>query len=494
MKLKIILFIGLIALGCKDSFGMLSWWGIPQDTAKTVTEAGNALIDISGGQGSTVKDAFDDVIHVLGKAAGDEGQRISRDVVIGVAQGVRTAVGAPIGSTLPQSTVCYVNATLGTQGNDVGDALTELGVNILIPITERVVTSLGGQAGETIPEALGAPQGSTFPQAINLVKNNMKANFYSIGKKALIGGVAVSIAVAAYYLFKQYTHPGSLNKDNLNKSNLVVESSGFTNDFYSRVVNLFKRNQPLKKIVLAPDIANKASEILRHFMHVLKNSRTFPFKSLLLEGPKGTGKTLFVDHLISFSKLDYIKINSSSFINFEDGSESKAINTVFGLLKNHKKQIIVVIEEADILLNRSVYKTRMLDLLKWLKANKHQFMLIVSAENKKLLDPEVLNIIDQNLKFDIPGEKERRQFLMHNIAVLVNQQGKTGCAQIIKSIFSSTKIGEIAKQTEGYSYAKLEALFNDLKIEIVRSNNKFTKELVADVVQANLEHKAALAV
>jgi len=261
-----------------------------------------------------------------------------------------------------------------------------------------------------------------------------------------------------------------------------------------RTLNLFKSKQePLFKF---PYGVNKAKNILSNLGAILKNLRAgsddIRFNSILLTGPKGTGKTLFADSLIRSHNLDYIKINSSSFINFEEGTESNAMAALLNLLKHPKKEIVVVLEEADIILNRPAYKSKIMDLLKWVKTNNTKFVLIVCAENKASLDHELLSLIDHDVEFKLPTKKQRKSFLVAHVKFILKKYEGTGLAQIIRDILSDAKIDEIAEKSDGYSYAKLEVLVNNIKVRILEHTNKFTKELVDKTVQENLASHAAL--
>jgi hypothetical protein len=537
MRLKIILFLSLSALSFRDSFGMAGALG----TAAELRRAADAITPGA----ENISEALEGAVHKAGAATEDIVQELSEQVkytarelpkvaILGVVDGMRAAMGASGQATLPESIIQGTNKLLGTNGADLSDVLQEAINKPIDSAVANVIEHLGGAEGTNLVDALddaienatnqcadilvgrlGAQPGTTLPDALNdfqdqaiaLTKaklsnlknqsiNYTKNAYYSFRKKVLIAGAVVGTAALTYYLFKKLTHPGSLNRDSLNKSNLLVESSGFTNGVMSRVASLFRSNKPLKKLILAPNGARQAKEALKNFVTVIKNLRSssccLNFKSLLLNGPKGTGKTLFVDHLIKISNLDYVKINSSTFMNFEDGAESKAIASLFGLLKRPKKEIIVVVEGADILLNRPAYKSKLMDLLRWLKSNNGKFMLVVCAENKKHLDNELLALIDNNIEFALPAEQERKKFLAHHSAILVKEHEKTALAEIISSIFNSAKIDEMARQTDGFSYAKLELLMDQIKTDLLRNNDAFTKEHVNAAVHDSLVVKAAL--
>jgi len=473
-------------------------------------------------EGLTLEETLESLVRVMGKVSGEEVKRIASQAVLGMQQGMETAFNAPRGASLPQIMVHAFNKAFGTEEKNLSEAVQKLirllssnlveqldadeGTSLVDAISQletmcmdKFVARLGAQPGTALPQAIDDFQKTTIQLTkanINRAKNqtikNVSTSFYNIGRKTLITAMGIGTAVLAYYLFKKLTHPGSLNADSLRKSNLIVKSSGFSNGVMSNILNLFNNRSRPKKIILTTDLSTKAGEIATNLLYAIRNSESLCLKSVLLDGPRGTGKSLFVDHLITLSKLDYIKINRSSFIKFIGNRKSKAIAAIFSLLTSPKKPIIIVIEEADVLLNHADYKTDLMDLIKWLKVNNHKFMLMICAEDKKSLDNGLLDLIDQNLSFIMPTVHEREKFFTYNFSDFFKERGDAGFMQIAKSIITSEKIEEIAQKTDGFSYSRLEMLFNNLKMEILRTRSKFTKEIANKVIKNSIELKASL--
>lgn len=436
MKLKIVLFFGLMTLGGKDIKGMLGGEvkkaaDVVYPGAKTLNEAFNGLILDIGAH-------FEEILEAL------------------------------------------INQ------------LSEDGID---------------KCKNSITDFLEAPQGTSFPEAIkhlfiNRPKEYVKKTFIDLKSKLVIASTAIGITIIAYYLFKYYAHPGSLNKESLKKSNLLVESSGYRNDIVSKILRLFETNKALPKLILSSNLSQKVKGILNAFLAIIKHLksgyRNLRFRSLLLTGPKGTGKRLLTDHLFKVSNLDYIRVNSTSFVNFDDGNTSldkiagKSINVLFGLLKNPKKEIIVAFDELDILLNKPHFKDRLMILLKWLKTNNHKFMLVFVAEDKLCLDKEVLSLADDIIELDLPQEQERKKFISNEIENILKENEKTGLGEILKSIFNAQKVDEIAKLSPGFSFENLQNMINQLKIELLKNSGQFTKEIVNKIIQQNLALKASL--
>ena len=119
-------------------------------------------------------------------------------------------------------------------------------------------------------------------------------------------------------------------------------------------------------------------------------------------------------------------------------------------------------------------------------------MLIVSAENKKLLDKEVIDLIDSNIEFALPGENERERYLSQNIEMMLKPYEQTGLREILITIFNADKIKQIAQQTNGFSYANLEVLLENIKAEILNNSEKYNNELLNSAIKNSVETRAAL--
>lgn len=205
---------------------------------------------------------------------------------------------------------------------------------------------------------------------------------------------------------------------------------------------------------------------------VFKGKRK-PWKSLLLFGPPGTGKTNVALAISRESTMcEFITITPSDVMSKYMGESEKYIKQVFARARaSPKKRCVVFIDEID-----SLGATRKDDgdnessrrvLTELLKQMDGAFedngkVLVIAATNlPHTLDPALRRRFEKRIYVPLPTVVARAHMIAKRLGAPTQQQ------QMHTLTWQDVK--ELARQTEGFSGADLSALCNDILLRPVRT-------------------------
>ncbi|MGB7532238.1 MAG: CDC48 family AAA ATPase [Halobacteriota archaeon] len=181
---------------------------------------------------------------------------------------------------------------------------------------------------------------------------------------------------------------------------------------------------------------------------------TKPPKGLLLYGPPGSGKTLLAKAVATESQANFISIKGPELLSKFVGESERAVREMFRKAKQSAPTIIFFDEFDSIAPSRGAsFDTHVtervvsqilteLDGIEELKE-----VVVIAATNRiDLIDKALLRPgrIDRLIYIPAPGEKEREEIFK------IHLRGKP--------LANDIDISELAKQTEGYSGADIEAI------------------------------------
>lgn len=168
-------------------------------------------------------------------------------------------------------------------------------------------------------------------------------------------------------------------------------------------------------------------------------------RGVLLLGPPGNGKTHAVKAMVNTLNKPCLYIRS---FNPDRGSIHGCIQNVFARARE-SAPCILVLEDLDSLVD-SRSRSFFLNEMDGLAAN-HGILTIATTNHPRKLDPAMLerpSRFDRKIHFDLPGRRQRRQFLIRMLSLQ-----KAEGPQI-----SPKQLRRIATSTEGFSYAYLKEL------------------------------------
>ncbi|MFH1270108.1 MAG: CDC48 family AAA ATPase [Nanoarchaeota archaeon] len=194
-----------------------------------------------------------------------------------------------------------------------------------------------------------------------------------------------------------------------------------------------------------------------------------PSKGILLYGPPGTGKTLLAKAVAKESEANFISIKGPSLLSKWVNESHKGVQKIFDKARQVSPCIIFIDELESLASKRggdnasSMEGTKVLNqlLAEMDGLEEMNDILVLSATNRPdMLDPAVLR----------PGRFDR--------ILLVNAPTEEGRVQILKvhtkkmPLAKNVNLGEIAKKTDGYTGADLEAVAREAGMLALREDMK----------------------
>ncbi len=193
-----------------------------------------------------------------------------------------------------------------------------------------------------------------------------------------------------------------------------------------------------------------------------------PPRGILLYGPPGTGKTLIAKAVAKESEANFIQVKGPSLLSMWVGKSEEGVRKIF----ERARQVapcVIFFDEIDALAGRrgtnsgNKVTERVLNqiLAEMDGLEELKDIIVIGATNRPdMLDPAMLRPgrFDKILLVNAPDEKGRENILKIH----------TKNMPLAKNI----KISEIAKQTEGYTGADIEALAREAAMLSLRENKE----------------------
>lgn len=214
---------------------------------------------------------------------------------------------------------------------------------------------------------------------------------------------------------------------------------------------------------------------------------TKPPKGLLLYGPPGSGKTLLAKAVAGESQANFISIKGPELLSRFVGESERAVREMFRKAKQSAPTIIFFDEFDSIAPSRGAsFDTHVtervvsqilteLDGIEELK----EVVVIAATNRMDLIDKALLRPgrIDRLIYIPPPGEKGREEILK------IHLRGKP--------LAKDVDISELAKQTEGYSGADIEAICREAAMLALREFIKpgMVKEELKEAMKGRKIHK-----
>jgi cell division protease FtsH len=201
-----------------------------------------------------------------------------------------------------------------------------------------------------------------------------------------------------------------------------------------------------------------------------------PLKGILLAGPPGTGKTLLAKAAATYTGASFVATSGSEFVEMYAGVGAQRVRELFKRARElsrreNNKNAAIFIDEIDVLggkrgqhsghLEYDQTLNQLLVEMDGISTNDDVRILVMAATNRvDLLDPALLRPgrFDRIIRVELPDKEARLHILKLH----------TGN----KPLAAEVDLGQIARQTFGFSGAHLESLANEAAIFALRGGDK----------------------
>ncbi|EKX73224.1 ATPase, AAA family domain containing protein [Theileria equi strain WA] len=339
-------------------------------------------------------------------------------------------------------------------------------------------------------------------ESLNIIFSSLGAAFSSLlaDKERLTTGVTAltALAIGVYGARAGTRVLGKFMEQKIGKPPLVRDTSRWVlmNGLGNFVKGLVKTNKELKidQIVLNDQLYQRLNWTVNSLVRAKENGTNF--RHILLYGPPGTGKTLFAKTVAKRSGMDYAIMTGGDVGPLREEAASE-INRLFEWSKKSKRGLVLFIDEAEAFLRkgRSSVQGMSENVRNALSAflyhtgtETDKFCLILATNERDILDPAIVDRMDEQYEFPLPETNERKRMItlfMHQFVINPTKRGKK--IQIDPRI-NDEFYAKVAEKTEKLSGRQLAKLCISLQSAVYGSGTtQLTLELANTVIDWHLE-------
>lgn len=205
-----------------------------------------------------------------------------------------------------------------------------------------------------------------------------------------------------------------------------------------------------------------------------------PLKGILLAGPPGTGKTLLAKAAATYTGSVFLSASGSEFVEVFAGVGAQRVRDMFRRAretarKEKRSSAIIFIDEVDVLggkrgshsshLEYDQTLNQLLTEMDGISTDETVGVLVIAATNRAdMLDPALLR----------PGRFDRQ--VLVDLPDLVGRQRILELHVRNKPLADGVDLGQVARETFGFSGAHLEALTNEAAILAMREDKDIIEQ------------------
>ena len=232
---------------------------------------------------------------------------------------------------------------------------------------------------------------------------------------------------------------------------------------WSDIVGLDDAKRLLKEAIILP----------RRFPRLFTGLRS-PWKSVLLHGSPGTGKTLLAKAVASESDSTFFNISASSLVSKYRGDSEKLIRMLFALARHYSPSIIFIDEIDAIMCHRGGgngsssanegsehessrrMKTELLVQMDGLLANNSDVFVLAASNLPWSLDSAFLRRMEKRIMIPLPDQESRKNMIQSHLS------------EFSPSFSKAEVLDNSASLLEGYSGSDIKSLCKEVAMKPLR--------------------------
>eukprot|EP00923_Selenidium_pygospionis_P054261 GHVN01094509.1.p1 GENE.GHVN01094509.1~~GHVN01094509.1.p1 ORF type:complete len:436 (-),score=69.61 GHVN01094509.1:241-1548(-) len=252
-----------------------------------------------------------------------------------------------------------------------------------------------------------------------------------------------------------------------------------------------------ERIVLPPELSERLEWTTNSLIAAKANGT--PYRHLLLYGSPGTGKTLFARTIATNANMDYALMTGGDVGPLGKDAVTE-MNKLFRWANASKRGMVLFIDEAESFLRMGrgssgsgamseEMRNVLSSFLYHTGTESDRFCVILATNIRSILDRAVLDRIDENFEFPLPGYEERCRMLEMFFDQYIRTPTKKGKTITVDPEIDGEFLKTVARRTEGFSGRQLNKLIVGMQAAVFGGGtNNLTKGLAETVVQWKLAH------
>lgn len=319
-------------------------------------------------------------------------------------------------------------------------------------------------------------------------------------QKAGIFLTATSVGVTGgYYLTKLLYNQCTIY---LNKKPALVEESSYQGWAATKWNAMFSKSNH-ESIFDDIILHKKVKKQLMELAHTTKQSKKMglPYRSILLHGKPGTGKTMFAKKLAHFANMDYAIVFGGRI----SAKNIDELKEVFAWAKTSVRGVILFIDEAEAFLsNRDGMSHENRQVLNTFLALTGEFSedicVVLTSNRPQDLDQAVYNRIDESIHMPLPDLACReallnlyfKKFILDDTRT-IQRNGQSIKAKIALSptIEMEKMLAEAAHKLDGHSGRTIAKMVNSLRLQAyLQDDITLTQEMFEETLERKMQAAA----